>query len=84
VTKWQKIRKDLEWVNCVFKVSYGILRKVGNPELVSENPRVGSSILSLGTRKSPFSLLAVRAFLRKSVGAVTQRFMVRCYKTDQE
>jgi hypothetical protein len=51
VTKWQKIRKDLEWVNCVFKVSYGILRKVGNPELVSENPRVGSSILSLGTKE---------------------------------
>ena len=32
-------------------VTYNKLRRLGNPEAVTENPRVGSSILSLGTSK---------------------------------
>ncbi|MEE8554176.1 MAG: hypothetical protein V3S72_12825 [Desulfobacterales bacterium] len=31
-------------------VTYNNLRRLGNSEVVTENPRVGSSILSLGTR----------------------------------
>ena len=30
-------------------VAYNNLRRLGNSEVVTENPRVGSSILSLGT-----------------------------------
>jgi len=32
-------------------VTYNNLRRLGNSEAVTENPRVGSSILSLGTSK---------------------------------
>ena len=32
-------------------VAYNNLRRLGNSEVVTENPRVGSSILSLGTIK---------------------------------
>jgi hypothetical protein len=51
VPKPTKIGKSVELENLVFKACYDKLRNVGNPKAVPENPRVGSSILSLGTRE---------------------------------
>ena len=50
MTKWDKIGKYMKWKTGVIIICYGKLRRLGNSEVVTENPRVGSSILSLGTR----------------------------------
>jgi hypothetical protein len=47
IGKNQKKIKKLYYTN---SVACNNLRRLGNPEVVTENPRVGSSILSLGTR----------------------------------
>jgi len=49
MTKQDKIGYTVELKNYVLMVSYGKLRNVGSLETVSENPRVGGSIPSLGT-----------------------------------
>ena len=44
-------------------VAYNNLRRLGNSEAVTENPRVGSSILSLGTIIKSFSDSTLGLFL---------------------
>ena len=46
-----KNRKTCGKLNYINSIAYNNLRRLGNPEVVTENPRVGSSILSLGTSK---------------------------------
>ena len=48
IGKNQKKRRKLYYTN---SVCCNKLRRLGNSEVVTENPRVGSSILSLGTIK---------------------------------
>jgi hypothetical protein len=43
-----KNRKECERLYLTISVAYNDLRRLGNSEVVTENPRVGSSILSLG------------------------------------
>ena len=44
-----KNRKRCGKLNITISVACNNLRRLGNSEVVTENPRVGSSILSLGT-----------------------------------
>jgi hypothetical protein len=39
------------------------LRRLGSPEVVTENPRVGSSILSLGTIIKSSRVIALELFM---------------------
>jgi len=48
--KISKNQKRCGKLNITISVACNNLRRLGNPEVVTENPRVGSSILSLGTK----------------------------------
>ena len=53
-----KNREKSEKSYLTISAAYNNLRRLGNSGEVTENPRVGSSILSLGTRmKSPLFIL---------------------------
>ena len=49
LTKTWKIRKNVKNVYPIVSVCCYKMRRLGNSGVVFENPRVGSSILSLGT-----------------------------------
>jgi len=63
--KSAKINKNLKRCGKSYltnSVAYNNLRRLGNSEVVTENPRVGSSILSLGTMISGTYEIFVGAF----------------------
>ena len=64
--KSAKINKNLKRCGKSYltnSVAYNNLRRLGNSEVVTENPRVGSSILSLGTRLKSSRGISLELFL---------------------
>jgi len=59
-----KNRKRCEKLIITISAACNNLRRLGNPEVVTENPRVGSSILSLGTIISSTYETFCRCFFR--------------------